>query len=60
MRVDVQMLVDEIKTILFAIVAKDVVLAVSVSKLHDLTTNEVADAASNVDESEAVAGHPET
>ena len=36
------------------------VLSVSITKLHDLATDKIADASPNVNEGEAVCGHPET
>ena len=60
MGVDVQILVDKIKAILFAIVAKNVMFFVGIPKLHDLASDQVADAAPHVDEGEAVGGDPET
>jgi len=52
--IDVEVLVNEVESVLFAIVAKDVLFFVSVAQLHYLASNEVADASSQVDECEAV------
>ena len=60
MSIDVQMFVNKIQTILFAIVAEDVMFTVCIAKLHDFTTNEIADASPDVDECKAVGGDPET
>lgn len=57
--INVQVLVNKIETVLLAIVAEEVLLFVCVAKLHDLATNEVADAASNVDECEAICRNPQ-
>ena len=54
MRVDVQVLIDEVESVLLSIVAQDVLLFVRVPKLHDLASDEVADTAADVDESEAI------
>jgi len=59
-REDIEVLVDEVETILLAIVAQNVLLFVRVAQLHDFAADEVADATSEVDESEAVGGDPET
>ena len=54
MSVDVKVLVNEVESVLLAIVAKDVLFFVGVAQLHNLASNEVADASSQVDECEAV------
>ena len=58
MSVDVKVLVDEIESILFAIVAENVLLLVRVAQFHDLAANQIADTSSNADEGEAVRGDP--
>lgn len=60
MAVDVQVFVDQVQAVLLSIVAQDVVLFVCVTQFHDLASDKVADAASDVDEGEAVGGDPET
>ena len=58
MSIDVQVLINQVKPILAAVIAQDVVLLVRISKLQDLATDQVADATPDVDEDEAVAGDP--
>jgi len=57
--VDVQVLVDEVEAVLFAVVAEDVLLFVGVAQFHDLAPDQVADAPSKIDKCEAVWGDPE-
>ena len=54
MSVDVKVLVNEVESVLLAIVAKDVLFFVGVAQLHNFASNEVADASSQVNECEAV------
>ena len=56
--IDVKRFVDEIEPILFTVIAKDVVLFVSIAKFHDSTSNQVVDSSPCIDESEAVVWNP--
>ena len=60
MGIDVKVLVNEVKAVLLAVVAEDVMFFVSIAKFHDLPADQIANAASHTNEGEAVGGDPET
>jgi len=43
MSIDIQTLVNEIESILLAIITKDVLLLICITKLHYLSSNKIAD-----------------
>lgn len=55
MSINVQILVNKIEAILLSIIAENVMLLVCITKLHDFTSNEVAEATSDIGESETIA-----
>ena len=59
MCIDVQVLINQVESVLSAVIAQNVVLLVCISKLQDLATDQVADATPDVDEGEAVARDPQ-
>ena len=52
--VNIQVLIDQVKSVLLAVITKNVVLLISVAQLHDLATNQIRNRPSNVDKSEAI------
>ena len=58
MSIDVQVFVNKIETVLFAIISQDVLLLVCIANFHDFTSNEVANTSSDIDECEAVCRNP--
>ena len=52
--VDIKVLVYKVQSVLLSIVAENVLFFVSISKLHNFATNEIADAAANINEGKAV------
>lgn len=60
MGIDIQVLINQVQPILLAIVAQNVLLFVCISQFHDFAPDQVAYTASQVDESKAVWGDPET
>lgn len=60
MRIDVQVLINQVKSILLAIIAKNVLLFVRIAQFHHLASDQVADASPQINEGEAFRGDPET
>ena len=54
MSVDIETLVHQIESILFAIITQDVLFPVSIAKLHHFAPNEVTNIASCIGEGKAV------
>ena len=59
MGINVQVLINQIESVLATIIAQNVVLLVCISELQDLAADQVADATPDVDEGEAVTGDPQ-
>lgn len=54
MSIDIERFVDEIESILFTVISKDVMFFVGIAKFHDPSSNQVVDSSPCIDESEAV------